>query len=84
MTTHDRDRIISAAKDAGFEHWDQFPLGYKQKLERFYAIAHEAGCVAEREECAKLLLNGSFLHDKSPGKQLAEDAAKVIRARSTK
>ena len=37
---------------------------------------------AEREACAKLLEGGSFLHDQSPAKLLADEAAKAIRARS--
>ncbi len=33
-----------------------------------------------REQCAQMLLNGSFLHDQSPARLLAIEAAKAIRA----
>ena len=44
--------------------------------------AIDAAVLAEREACAKLLEGGSFLHDQSPAKLLADEAAKAIRARS--
>ena len=43
-----------------------------QALERF--------AVKVREQCAQMLLDGSFLHDQSPAKLLAIEAAKAIRA----
>lgn len=43
-----------------------------QALEQFAAKV--------REQCAQMLLNGSFLHDQSPAKLLATEAAKAIRA----
>jgi hypothetical protein len=51
-----------------------------QDLARLHA-AFEAGQDHEREACAKLLENGSFFHDQSPAKLLADEAAKAIRAR---
>ena len=75
MTTHDRDKIIKAAKDAGCN------AGYlggfyssTEALERLYAIAFEAGRAAEREECAKVLEKNGWLLQ----------AADAIRTRSTK
>jgi len=44
--------------------------------------AWQAATKVEREACAKLLEGGSFLHDQSPAKLLADEAAKAIRARS--
>ena len=43
--------------------------------------AWQAATKVEREACAKLLEGGSFLHDQSPAKLLADEAAKAIRAR---
>lgn len=43
-----------------------------QALEQFAAKV--------REQCAQMLLNGSFLHDQAPAKLLAVEAAKAIRA----
>ncbi len=60
MTTHDRDKIIAAAKeaDSGFTGDESFNLGTSlvglEAIECFYAIAFEAGRQAEREECAKV------------------------------
>lgn len=34
----------------------------------------------ERERCAKLLLDGRFLHDEAPASRLAKEAAAAIRA----
>ncbi len=72
MTT--REQIIAA----GFEHFEQFPDDYKQKLVALF----EAGRVAEREECAKLC------EDEACGGSAFNNAAsymsKRIRARSTK
>ena len=60
MTTHDRDKVIAAAKeaDSGFTGDESFNLGTSlvglEAVERFYAIAHEDGRKVEREDCAKL------------------------------
>ena len=43
-----------------------------QALEQFAAKV--------REQCAQMLLNGSFLHDQSPARLIAIEAAKAIRA----
>jgi len=43
-----------------------------QALEQFAAKV--------REQCAQMLLSGSFLHDQSPAKLLSIEAAKAIRA----
>jgi len=53
MTT--REQIIAA----GFEHFEQFPDDYKQKLVALF----EAGRVAEREECDKLRDQVTLLRD---------------------
>ena len=55
MTTHDKEKIIAAAKeaDSGFTGDDDFNLGTYivglEAIERFYAIAFESGRQAERE-----------------------------------
>ena len=54
MTTHDRDKVIAAAKEAGFIYYGEFPQDYKCKIEALYAIAHEAGRVAERKKYTKI------------------------------
>ena len=78
MTTHDKDKIIAAAREAGFLYYDEFPQDYKCKIEALYAIAFEAGRVAEREEFAQILArqnaDPSFKHR----------IASAIRARSMK
>ena len=38
-----------------------------------------AACRAERERCAVMLLNGSFLHDQAPAALFAKEAAAAIR-----
>ncbi len=43
MTTHDKDKIIAAAKEAGFIYYGEFPQDYKCKIEALYAIAFEDG-----------------------------------------
>jgi hypothetical protein len=61
MTTHDRDKVIATAKEAGCELRETPDgliayLGHSRTsdvIERLYAIAYEAGRVAEREDCAK-------------------------------
>ena len=83
---------VGASRDGPDDVW-----GVASTLERFaklvrddYSYTHASlwltrikGAVeAEREACAKLLEGGSFLHDQSPAKLLADEAAKAIRARS--
>ena len=53
MTTHDRDKVIAAARESQLAYQSDVMLSLDE-LEAFYAIAHEAGRVAEREECAKV------------------------------
>jgi len=53
MTT--REQVIAAAENSGVHTYPQWLHGAKLPLlEKFYAIAFEAGRVAEREECAKV------------------------------
>ena len=83
------DEIIKLVQDNGLTlHGD---IEHFAKLVRDdYSYTHASlwltrikGAVeAEREACAKLLEGGSFLHDQSPAKLLADEAAKAIRARS--
>lgn len=65
MTTHNRDKIIAAAEEAGSsivggedgtdtQCWTGDIAFTDETLEAFYTIAFEAGRVAEREECAKV------------------------------
>lgn len=85
MTTHDKDKIIAAAKEVGMPqgasddfHTTLWLLWYPE-IKRFYAIAFEAGRQAEREECAALceyLPVGCGFE----GRTFAD----AIRARSTK
>lgn len=42
-----RDDIIRMAREAGFEHYEQFPDNYQSKLLRFATLVSDA----EREEC---------------------------------
>ena len=78
MTTHDKDKIIAAAKEAGFTYYCDFPGIYKMKFDALYAIAFEDGRQAEREECA-ILVEDSDSDGPDP-----RDLADSIRARSTK
>ena len=48
MTTHDKDKIIAAAKEAGFTYFGQSDIQDVRNM--FYSIAFEAGRQAEREE----------------------------------
>jgi len=83
MTT--REQIIAASKesrleilhikDANRKEWRVIDLALPE-LERFYAIAFEAGRNAEREECAKLVEDSDS--DGPDPRELAE----AIRARN--
>jgi len=53
------------------------------KHSKLWRVCIEDAVKAEREACAKLLEGGSFLHDQSPAKLLADEAAKAIRARGS-
>lgn len=60
MTTHDKDKIIAAAKEAGAKFDPAWGIAYNCGTEtfiRFYAIAFEAGRQAEREECLNICIN---------------------------
>lgn len=52
MITHDRDKIIAAAKDAGM--FSSIPLPQWLPTERFYATAFEAGRQAERDDLSTI------------------------------
>jgi len=90
MTT--RKEVIAAAKEVGAQTriYEKSPgLDYYQfetaQLERFYAIAFEAGRQAEREECAKVCEDlGENIH--GPGREDSEayDCADGVCARSKK
>ena len=95
MTTHDKDKIIAAAKEACCELRETQDglvayLGHTRisdVIERLYAIAFEAGRQAEREECAKVC--DMAIRPTMAGLYDREDAmcietAEAIRARSTK
>lgn len=58
MTTHDRDKIIAAAKEAGFAEWENTDSPeFLALIAEFYAIAFENGRQAEREECLNICIN---------------------------
>jgi hypothetical protein len=80
MTTHDRDKVIAAAKEAGM--FNSIPLSKLLPLELFYAIANEAGRVAEREECAKVCEELPSLWPTE--RVIADECSSAIRARTTK
>ena len=73
MTTHERDKIIAAAKEAGF---GAYAYEAMSMFERFYAIAYEDGRQAEREDCS----SGWEPHKEYFGSTIVD----TIRARSTK
>ena len=56
---------------------------YSNKHSEFWLKQIDKAVNGEREACAKLLEGGSFLHDQSPAKLLADEAAKAIRARGS-
>jgi len=91
MTT--RKQIVAAAKEC-FDCYEDGRGRFEYSadeygLERFYAIAHEAGRVAEREDCAKVCdiqktkNTDLFPYDLSLSIS-ANECADAIRARSTK
>jgi len=75
-----RTEIIELAKQADIQDaWFRTPHpGVVNQLERFANLV----AAKERDACAKLLENGVFLHDQSPAKLLANEAAKAIRSRT--
>ena len=85
MTT--REQIIAAAEEAGI-HRRRTPEGttevfcWEDDVVRLYAIAFEAGRVAEREECAKVCESLPSLWPTE--RVIADECSSAIRARSTK
>ena len=83
------DEIIKLVQDNGLtlhgdiEHFAKLVRNdYSNKHASLWLTRMKGAVEAEREACAKLLEGGSFLHDQSPAKLLADEAAKAIRARS--
>jgi len=88
MTTHDEDKIIAAAKEAGFAEWENTDSPeFLALIAEFYAIAFEAGRQAEREECATLCDMHADGWEKNPGSNpmagyvASSNCAFTIRAR---
>ena len=76
-----RDDIIRMAREAGFES-NSLGMTYTSGslldlLERFANLV----AAAEREACAKVCENGTFLHDFSPEAVYSRACARAIRAR---
>jgi hypothetical protein len=67
------DDITRMAKDAGFCGFD----GKNKCLREFANLV----AAAEREACAKVCENGTFLHDFSPEAKYSRACARAIRAR---
>jgi len=86
MTT--REQIIAAAKEC-FDCYEDGRGRFEYSadeygLERFYAIAFEAGRVAEREECAAYFNNAAKITDVSSRantRNIYTAVATAIRAR---
>ena len=84
MTTHDREAVIIAAKEC-YHQYSEWNID----IERFYAIAFEAGRQAEREECVDIYksLFNLYLDRGYPEQQMAfllaaiDDFIAAIRAR---
>ena len=95
MTTHDKDKIIAAAKEACCELRETQDglvayLGHTRisdVIERLYAIAFDDGRQAEREEIVKDLLPPIATPQTKAhyiANEIADALCKAIRARSTK
>lgn len=98
MTTHDRDKILSAAKEAGFyvddeneSIWDNNDVieqdgcgmeDISKHVERLYAIAHEAGRVAGFAASIEACQTAG--PQEYPNKLITDGYVEAIRARSTK
>lgn len=54
MTTHDKDKIIAAAKLCGYWNGQTIEMN-DVGIERFYTIAFEDGRQAEREACIDIV-----------------------------
>ena len=74
-----RDDIIRMAREAGFPERRAFSdlSDLYPRLERFANLV----AAAEREACAKVCENGTFLHDFSPEAVYSRACARAIRAR---
>ena len=77
MTTHNKDKIIAAAKECGIG-WAEGLGGMPEFLEAFYAITFEDGRHAEREECAKVCMQQCSVIEEP---HEFERCAEAIRAR---
>ena len=83
MTTHNKDKIIAAAKEVGFAEWENTDSPeFLSLIFEFYAIAFEAGRQAEREECAKVCDKEHVDPHNLPAAIVARRCADAIRARS--
>lgn len=74
-----RDDIIKLAREAGFDPHDMssdFTCNLMD-IEHFAELV----AAAEREACAKVCENGTFLHDFSPEAKYSRACARGIRAR---
>ena len=55
MTTHDKDKIIAAAKEAGFAEWENTDSPeFLALIAEFYTIAFAAGAASRDAEIAEL------------------------------
>lgn len=95
MTTHDRDKVIAAAREAGTYIDDDIDGNPTIEVipescwEKFYITAFEAGRQAEREECVDIYksLFNLYLDRGYPEQQMAfliaalDDFIEAIRAR---
>ena len=71
-----RDDIIRMAREAGWTGPEE-NVTYVAMLERFAELV----AATEREACAKVCENGTFLHDFSPEAVYSRACARAIRAR---
>lgn len=79
-----QEQVIEWAHEAGLHiatdvHW--MPIIGLKYLEKATALAYEAGRAAEREACAKVCENGTFLHEFSPEAKYGRACARAIRER---
>ena len=72
-----KDEIIALAKEAGVldVHSANVYMCSQSELFRFVNAIQ----AKERERCAKVIEDDHFLHDQSPAKLFADQAAKAIR-----
>lgn len=74
-----KDDIIAMVREAGFVHWEYFPVDYQNKLERFAALIAAASASVEREACAKVCERE---YDNWDNERPLRICASAIRARS--